>query len=150
LSVGLPLATAFLIVGGSLENKKFSRSAEGLLNGKAYIFNTKGFFKKYTEIIDVADKIVIGKIEYNSWKTKAKIVVNGKTVHFRYANFLNTKWQLVDSDGIIMTFKGSLTSGQVTASKDDAALILSGLFVVNYFWHVPVVLLIVVLLIIVR
>lgn len=135
---------------GSLEKFRFSRSAEGLLNGKAYNFNTKGFFKQHTEIIDAADKSVIGKIEYNSWNTKAKIIINGKTVHFRYANFLNTKWQLVDSDGIILTFKGSVTSGQIDTGKDDAALILSGLYVVNYFWHVPIAIFIIVLLMIVR
>ena len=35
---------------GKLKDKTFSQSADGELNGKEYIFRTKGLFNQHTEI----------------------------------------------------------------------------------------------------
>jgi len=127
---------------GNLRDKSFSQSAKGVFKGKEYIFKTNGFLKQHTIIIDCFDNKVIGRIEYNNWMSKAIISINNKTVNWKYDNIWNTKWSLFDSDGIIMTFTGSTTKGQIYSNVDDALLILSGLFVTNYYWQMTIAVLV--------
>ncbi|MFP4557217.1 MAG: hypothetical protein ACLFNU_10130 [Bacteroidales bacterium] len=78
----------------SLKEKSFSQSARGIINGNEVIFKTKGFFKQHTDIFDFSNKEVIGRIVYNSWKTKSCIVFNDRTVELKAENIWNTKWKL--------------------------------------------------------
>ncbi|MBN2426421.1 MAG: hypothetical protein JXR46_13370 [Calditrichaceae bacterium] len=118
---------------GKLKDKAFSHIANGELNGKEYAFKTKGFFKQHTEIIDCSDNKVIGSIKYNTWMTKAEISINDKKINWKYDNIWNTRWSIFDSDGMTMAFNGTTTKGRIDSSIDDGALILSGLFVPNYY-----------------
>lgn len=120
---------------GNLKDKSFSQTAQGEVNGKEYIFKTKGFLKQHTEIIDSSENRIIGEITYNSWMTKAKITLKDKTINWKYDNAWNTKWSLFDSAGILMNFSGSSSKGQINANVDDELLILAGLFVTNYYWQ---------------
>jgi hypothetical protein len=131
---------------GNLKDKSFSQSAKGIFNGKEYIFKTNGFFKQSTDIIDCSDNKVIGRIEYSNWMTKAVISINNNTFYWKYDNIWNTKWTIFDSKGIIISFKGSSTSGQIDSNLDDASLILSGLFVTNYYWQISATIMIIVLI----
>jgi hypothetical protein len=131
---------------GNLKDKTFSQSAKGIFNDKVYIFKTNGFFKQSTDIIDCSDNKVIGRIEYSNWMTKAVISINNKTVYWKYDNIWNTKWTIFDSTGILMSFKGSTTKGQIDSNLDDASLILSGLFVTNYYWQISATIMIVALI----
>lgn len=121
---------------GFMEDKIFSKSANGSFNGKDYIFRTRGFLKQNTEIIDSSDNKVVGNIEYNNWMTKAEISVNSKRFKWKYDNIWNTQWSIFSSDGMIMKFKGSTTKGQIYSESDDGLLILTGLFVTNYYWQI--------------
>lgn len=120
---------------GNLKDKSFSQTAQGKVNGKEYIFKTKGFLKQYTEIIDSSENRIIGEITYNNWKTKATISLNNKTINWKYDNAWNTKWSLFDSTGVLMNFSGSSSKGQINSNVDDELLILAGLFVTNYYWQ---------------
>jgi hypothetical protein len=131
---------------GNLKDKTFSQSAKGIYNDKEYIFKTNGFFKQSTDIIDCSDNKVIGRIEYSNWMTKAVISINNKTFYWKYDNIWNTKWTIFDSTGILMSFKGSTTKGQIDSNLDDASLILSGLFVTNYYWQISATIMIVALI----
>ena len=123
---------------GDLREKSFSQTAVAELNGKGYLFRTKGFLKQHTEIIDSSTKQVIGDISYNNWKNKATISGRNKTVSWNYTNFWNTKWSLADKDGTKINYAGSSTKGQIESNTDDALLILSGLYVTNYYWQMSV------------
>jgi hypothetical protein len=68
---------------GTLTDKSFFQSARGDLNGKRFIFRTKGLLKQHTEIIDPEVNRMIGKISYNSWMTKATITLHEKTVNWQ-------------------------------------------------------------------
>lgn len=131
---------------GTLKDKSFSQSAKGILSGKEYIFKTNGFFKQSTDIIDCSDNKVIGKIEYSNWMTKASISINNNTFYWKYDNIWNTRWTIFNSNGIMISFKGSSTSGQIDTNLEDAALILSGLFVTNYYWQISATIMIIVLI----
>jgi hypothetical protein len=43
-------------------------------------------------------------------------------------------------------YSGSSTQGRIESNSDDALLLLSGLFVTNYYWHVSVAVLVAVFL----
>ena len=127
---------------GKLKDKTFSQTANGEFNGKEYKFKTKGFLKQHTEIIDSLENKVIGEITYNNWMTKATISVNSKKISWKYNNIWNTKWSLFDTEGINIKYSGSSTKGQIDSNVDDALLILSGLFVTNYYWQMTIAVLV--------
>lgn len=118
---------------GDLKERSFSQSAKGSIRGKEYLFRMHGFFNQSTEIVDSTNNKIVGKIQYNSWRSKATITLNGKTINWKYDNVWNTQWSLSDSDGTIMKFNSSTTKGHINARLDDELLALTGLFVKNYY-----------------
>lgn len=131
---------------GMLREKTFSNTVYGEFNGKTYSFKTKGFFKQHTEITGCSENMKIGEITFNNWKTKAVISVDNQTVNWKYDNFWNTKWSMHRSDGNTIQYSGSSSGGQIESEIDDAALLLSGLFVTNYFWQISVVVIVAVII----
>jgi hypothetical protein len=127
---------------GELKDKTFSQTANGELNGKKYSFKTKGFFKQQTEVIDSFENKVVGEISYNNWKTNAIISIDNKTIYWKYDNLWNTKWSIFDSEGINIKYSGSSTSGQIDSNIDDSMILLSGLFVTNYYRQMTVAVLV--------
>jgi len=130
---------------GELKNRTFSQSSPGKINGNSYTFRTKGFFKQHTEIIDNSDNSVIGEIAYSNWMTKAFISINEREHIWKYDNIWNTKWSIRDSDNEIINYKGSSSSGQIESDANNDLLLLTGLYVTNYYWQMTVVILIAVL-----
>ena len=124
---------------GKLKDRTFSQSADGELNGKEYIFRTKGLFKQHTEILDKAESKVIGEITYNTWMTKASLSFYDKKANWKYDNPWTTKWSIFDSEGIEIIYSGRSGKGQIESNSDDPLLLLSGLFVTNYYWQMTVV-----------
>jgi len=129
---------------GNLKDKTFSKSAEGELNGVKYRFKTQGIFRKDTDIIDVGNNKVIGEITYSNWMRKATLKIQDKKVVWKYDNSWNTKWSVSDSSGIEIKYRGSTTSGEIDSNTDDSLLLLSGLFVTNYFRQVALTVIIVI------
>jgi hypothetical protein len=127
---------------GKLKDRTFSQSADGELNGKAYIFRTKGLFKQHTEILDKSEDKVIGEITFNTWMTKASLSFNEKRANWKYDNPWSTKWRIFDSEGIEIKYSGRSGKGQIESNSDDPLLLLSGLFVTNYYWQLTVVVLV--------
>lgn len=131
---------------GSLREKWFSRTAMGMLNGNEYIFKTKGFVTQVTEIFDATGNTQIGKIAYNSWMTKAEITISNKLANWKTQNAWSTKWSIEDSDGNMITYAGSSSKGSIDSNMDDPILVLSGLYVSNYYWQVAVAIIIIIMI----
>ena len=127
---------------GKLQEKTFSKSADGVLNGEKYSFRTNGIFTQQTVIIDVKDNKVIGEITYSNWRSKATLVTLSNKVYWTYDNPWNTKWSISNSSGIKIKYAGSSTSGRIDSNTEDALLLISGLFVTNYYRQVSIAVLI--------
>jgi hypothetical protein len=117
---------------GELQKSSWSRTSSGELNGKKYIFDTRGFLNKETQIIDLKDNSVIGKILFSNWRTKTTIIYRNKEYIFRYDNILNTKWSISDESGVLVNFQSFISDGDINSSNSDEVLILAGLFIRNY------------------
>jgi hypothetical protein len=129
---------------GKMKNNCFSQSDDGELNGMKYTFKTKGFFKHHTQIHDNQTNNIIGEITYNNWMTKATISIQNKKTYWKYENIWNTRWSIFNSEGIQINYSGSSTSGKIESNAEDDLLLLSGLFVTNYYWQMSIAILIVV------
>ena len=124
---------------GFVKKSSWSHKSIAELNGKKYEFREHGLLKQDTDIICVSENKVIGKIKYNTWGNKACFDVNGEHFNWEYKNILNTEWLIYDSQGLNISYKSSLTSGQIETNDDDAIKILSGLYVNNYYTRVVIV-----------
>ena len=118
---------------GELANYTFKQTAEGVIRNKRYLFRTKGLFKQETQIIDGVSDRVIGNITYNSMMSKATIEFSDRTVSWKYDNTWQTKWRLYDTLGIYMKFAGGTSKGTIECEEDNDLLVLTGLFVTNYY-----------------
>ena len=119
---------------GNLKENSWTNSAEGELNEKKYSFKTKGILKQETQIID-SDNNIIGEITYNTWMTKAQIKIQNKVINWKYDNLWSSKWSLSSSEGIEINYSGSSTKGEIESNTGDELILLSGLFVTNYYWQ---------------
>jgi hypothetical protein len=120
---------------GKLKPDRCSRQGIGELNGKEYLFETKGFFNQETVIFNPNTKLQTGKIAYNTWQTKATIEYDGKVYFWKYNNSWNTKWSISDSATLLVRYHGSFTKGEIEISSYNELLILTGLYITNYFWQ---------------
>lgn len=118
---------------GKLKEGTWTQNAEGWINGKKYCFKTTGFFTQTTQITDNESNAIIGKISYNSWKTRADIEINNAVLHWKYDNIWNTKWSLYTSENTLVNFQGSYTKGSIEFDEADYLLVLTGLFITNYY-----------------
>lgn len=118
---------------GKLFNKTFSQTGFGELNGKRYCFQTKGFLHPVTEIIEESSNTKIGSIIYNSWMNKAQIIYSDKKANWWYENILNTQWRISDQEGNQIKYQGSETKGRIDFSLNDDLLLLTGLYITNYY-----------------
>ncbi len=126
------------VLVGTLKENIWKQIAYGELNGKKAIFKTHGFFKQETQIMEPDTNYNIGKITYNSWMTKATIEYNNKEANWKYDNTWNTKWSIGNSEGVQIRYQGSSSKGTIEHQTGDDLLILSGLFVTNYYWQISI------------
>ena len=117
---------------GSLFNNTFSQSGVGTLNGKKYTFKTVGFLNQYSLIYNQQNE-QIGSIEYNTWMTKAKLTFANNEFYWRYNNWMYSKWSISNSDGVLIKYFSSTKKGTIESNVEDEILLLSGLFITNYF-----------------
>jgi hypothetical protein len=127
---------------GKLNERTFSQTANGEIEDLKYLFKTSGFIKQHTKIIDRSQNKIIGEISFGPWMTKATLSVNSKNYYWRYDNFFNTKWRIFNAEGAEIKYTGSSTGGQIDSNTDDPILLLSGLFVKNYYLGMTIVALI--------
>jgi len=130
---------------GKLKEMIFSQTSHGEINGRKYTFKTHGFFNQKTHIIDQSEQKVIGIISYNNWKAIAKISIHHQENFLKIDNIFHTKWSISDASGLRMQFKGSFTEGEINPITDDELLLLSGLFVKNYFTSSSIAMLVAIL-----
>jgi hypothetical protein len=120
---------------GELKDNSFTQKAYGNLHNKQYRFETRGFLDQNTVIVENETNLEIGSITYNTWHTRATISISGRKYDWKFNNIWNTRWSLFDSGKIVIDGKGSTTKGNIDLNNVDDFLVLSGLFVTNYYWQ---------------
>ncbi|MCT8341273.1 hypothetical protein MG296_14520 [Flavobacteriaceae bacterium TK19130] len=130
---------------GELINKPFSNTTKAKLNGEEYIFKTTGFFNRNTEIIDSSGNVV-GKIDYGSLMRKATISTKESVNSLKFDNSWNTKWSIQNKNRTEIKYAGSSTKGEIESKVDDSILLLSGLFITNYYWQTMVAVMIAIMI----
>ncbi len=113
-------------MAGNLDESVFSKRSHGNLNGKYYSFNTQGFIKLRTHIIDNLINTKIGEINFNGLMNRAIININNKMYIWQNDNILNTRWKIFNNEGTLIQYSGSSTSGHFISNTDDESLLLSG------------------------
>lgn len=119
---------------GELRSSLWSKTCRGELNGKKHIFKTKGFFTPETQILNPENNSIEGQIFFSTWKAKTRIVIGGKEYIWAFDNFFHTKWSICCDGKTIIDYKTYNFSGDInTVSLNDDLVILSGLFIKNFF-----------------
>ena len=119
-------------------------TSRGELNEKKYTFKTTGFFNQHTQIIENNENKIIGEITYNNWMNKATININGKKFELKYNNIWNSKWSITSLNETQISYNSSTSTGQIQSNTDNELLILSGLFVANYYLQMTLAILLIV------
>ena len=138
-----PFSTTYQIFSGKeplgqLEDHTFRQTSDGMIHQKRYRFKTTGLFKQETRIIDANTDQIIGTISYNSWMSKATIRFTDRTIYWKYDNGWQTRWSLFDDQGIHMKFAGGFSKGTIEYQDPDDLLVLTGLFVTNYYRQIGI------------
>lgn len=118
---------------GYLIPKPFSNSATGRIGDYNILFQTRGFLNQRTEIIDVRTGLIIGEISYNTWKTKASIMLSEEVLDWRSLNWINTKWGISKDSKYLVNSWNRMFSGDIQSQCDNPLHILIGLFISEYF-----------------
>jgi hypothetical protein len=119
-------------VAGELRSIGWKRKSIGELNGKKILFKIKGFFDKDFLISNPDDNSLIGKIVFNTWKTKATIIILDKVYNWQYDNFFHTIWSISNENGNLVKYESHFKSGDINSYTNDEILILTGLYIREY------------------
>ena len=85
---------------------------------------------------------IIGEISFGKWMTSATLTIRNIPVNWKYDNWKNTSWRIYNSGGDLINYRGSSTKGVIDSHTEDDLLLLSGLFVTNYFRQATVAILV--------
>ena len=127
---------------GELTENQWKQTAEGELNNRKYSYRTRGFINQLTEIVDPASKDIVGKIEYNTWKSSATITYLDQSFHWKYDNPWQTRWSITDKLGVSTNFQGNQLKGSIEGPDLSEFLVLTGLFITNYYIQSTIVIMV--------
>lgn len=127
---------------GYLEEHPWKQTAEGEVNNRKYGFRSRGFLNQTTEIYDPSTNYSVGEIKYNAWMNKATITYLGQEFYWEYNNLWQSRWSITNANGKKINFQGSLLKGSIEGADLSEFLILSGLFVTNYYSQTTIVILV--------
>jgi len=130
----------------SLKSALFSETTELTIQESNYEFVKKGFFSNDFLINSISENRKIGEIQYDSFRTQAKIQLDGKEFIWKQKSFWNSRWILSDTSGLISTYSSKFSGGQIESFNDDYLLILTGLFTTNYYLRMIIFIMFIVLI----
>ncbi|HNW56616.1 MAG TPA: hypothetical protein PKM69_02505, partial [Bacteroidales bacterium] len=90
---------------GELKAGIWSKTSQGEINGKKYLFKTKGFVTNETQIIKQEDNSIAGTIIFSTWKGKARIIIANKEYICEPGNLFDTKWSISKEGKSIIDYK---------------------------------------------
>lgn len=121
------------ITVGFLKENVWGQSSEGVIDGKHYTIKSKGFFGQKATVINTETGMPEASITFNSWKTKAEIIVGSSIYSWQYNNVWNSTWNMVGWNGEQLHFSSSGQQGMAQSNSDDSLLLLLGIYTHNAF-----------------
>jgi hypothetical protein len=120
------------ILTGKLRKENWSWKVKGELNERKIMFETKGFFRHKTQIINLDDNYEIGQVNYHKWKAKSTIEYNNKEYKWQFDNFFRTRWSVSNENGVLIKYHSHGFYGTINSYTKDEIMILTGLFIRNF------------------
>jgi len=120
------------VLKGELNKEIWSRQVNGELNARRILFETKGVFKHKTKIIDLQGHIETGEINFSIRKSGTVIFYQNKRYMWQFDNFLRSKWNISDENGLIIRYHSNAFTGLIVSFTRDEILILTGFFIRNF------------------
>ena len=132
-------------IKGSLIFSSWKNNARGIAL-KNYYFTTQGFLNPITKISD-ENRNQIGVITYNNWKLKATITFeNLDHASWSYTNGWLSQWAITNHRDKRIQYHSATAIGTVYSDNDDELLLLSGLYIREFFSRTIILILIIILI----
>ncbi|MEJ5996278.1 hypothetical protein WG904_17755 [Pedobacter sp. Du54] len=132
-------------IKGSLIFSSLKNNARGIAL-KNYYFTTEGFLNPITKIRD-ENHNQIGTITYNGWKLKATVTFNDLDVaSWSYTNSWLSQWAITNHRDKFIQYHSTTASGTASSDNEDELLLLSGLFVREFFSRAIILIIIAVMI----
>ncbi len=126
------------LIFGSLKN-----NARGIAS-KNYYFTTEGFLNPITKIRDEKHH-QIGIITYHAWQLKATITFNDLDhASWNYTNNWLSQWAITNHRDKQIQYHASTAAGTVHSDNDDELMLLSGLFIREFFSRAIILIIIII------
>lgn len=132
-------------IKGSLIFSSWKNNARGIAL-KNYYFTSEGFFNPITKIRDEHHN-QIGVITYNAWKLKATVTFNNLDhASWSYTNSWLSKWTITNHRDKQIQYHSTTGSGTAYSDNDDELLLLSGLYIREFFSRAIILLVLIILI----
>jgi hypothetical protein len=117
----------------SMNFSSWKNTAIATTQAGIYLLKSEGFSKPETKILDNQNQ-VLALITYDWLGFKAKIVfASGETFDWSFQNSWLRRWSLNNHKDKQILFNASTGNGLIHSNIDDDILILSGLFIREYY-----------------
>jgi len=132
---------------GELKEGFLKKEGEGFLNERKIEFVKASLFKQDTNVIDSLSGEPIGKVIFNGWRNEAEIRIGDRLLTWKYTDFFNTNWQILEDGHSIAEYKSSWLKGEIEVKENEEPLILTGFFVHSNFVKILVVMVVIMIVI---
>lgn len=118
---------------GNLLFDTWKNQAKTMFTDHQLTFQTPGFFDSTTQIYNEKAEL-IGTINFETWQTKAIVhLQNGERFFFHFTTGWYTKWEITDMKRKQISYDSDTSSGRIHTNTDDLAMLISGLYIREYF-----------------
>lgn len=132
-------------IKGSLIFSSWKNNARGIAL-KNYYFTSEGFLHPTTKIKDEKHN-QIGVITYHIWELKATVTFNDLDhASWGFTNSWLSRWTISNHRDKQIQYHSATSSGIARSDNDDELLLLSGLYIREFFSRAIVLLILVVLI----
>ena len=119
---------------GEIKVKSSTRSAHAEFNGKRYLFDSEGFFKRKTTIYSELDRKAIGLIEYRTWSHSAFFTLNGIRYKWKFNSMSYSRWSIIKNSGELVIHSARTKKGiHRIVDADEELLLICGLVIASKF-----------------
>jgi len=132
----------------SMNFSSWQNSAIATTQSGIYLLKSEGFSKPETRILNNQNE-TLATITYDWLGFKARVVfASGETLDWRYQNSWLSRWSLNNLKDKQILFSASAGNGNIHSNVNDDMLVLTGLFIREYYSRLLFVLIILIVILI--